>query len=89
MLTSPEHRSIHKNCKFYETHGHNTKDCLSLKYFLEDQVEKENLNQYLNRRDQQGRDKPRNVVIMIMGGRLSPPQSPNQSEDVMMVQSYP
>ena len=34
MLTSPEHRFIHKNYEFHETHGHNTEECLSLKYFL-------------------------------------------------------
>ena len=89
MLTSPERRSTQKNCEFHETHGHDTEECLSLKYFLEDQVEKGNLNQYLERRNQQGRGQPRNVVNMIMGGRQSPPQSPDQSEDVMIIQSYP
>ena len=52
-------------------------------------MEKGNLNQYLNIRDQQGRDKSRNVVNMIKGGRQSPPQSLDQFEDVMMIQSYP
>ena len=52
-------------------------------------MEKGNLNQYMERRNQQGRDKPRNVVNMILGCRQSPPQSPDQSEDVMIIQSYP
>ena len=71
MLTGPNHRSIHKHCYFHETHDHNTKDCMSLKYFLEEQVEKWNMNQYLNRRDMPRRDNiygPKNVVNMIKGG---------------------
>ena len=34
MLTSLEHRSLHKNWEFHKTHGHNIEDCMSFKYFL-------------------------------------------------------
>ena len=50
MITAPENRSVHKHCDYHETHGHKTENCLSLKFFIEDQIKKGNMGQYIARR---------------------------------------
>ncbi|XP_074359720.1 uncharacterized protein LOC141699792 [Apium graveolens] len=49
MQTPPESRPYNRQCDYHETHGHKTENCLSLKYFIEDQVKKGNMNKYLVR----------------------------------------
>ncbi|XP_074346318.1 uncharacterized protein LOC141685091 [Apium graveolens] len=49
MQTPPESRPYNRQCDYHVTHGHKTENCLSLKYFIEDQVKKGNMNKYLVR----------------------------------------
>ncbi|XP_074327941.1 uncharacterized protein LOC141665855 [Apium graveolens] len=56
---------------------------------IEDQIKKDNMNQYLQRK-LDDRDKPsgggKYVVNMIFGGTSSPPRSPDEDNDVLMIQ---
>ncbi|XP_074324007.1 uncharacterized protein LOC141660928 [Apium graveolens] len=54
MQTPPESRPYNRQCDYHETHGHKTENCLSLKYFIEDQVKKGNMNKYLVRDHSRG-----------------------------------
>ncbi|XP_074362323.1 uncharacterized protein LOC141702555 [Apium graveolens] len=86
----PKKESYNRQCDYHETHGHMTENCLSLKYFIEDQVKKGNMNKYLvrdNRGEAQKRGK--NVVNMVLGGSYSPPRSPDFGEEVLSIQSLP
>ncbi|XP_074355838.1 uncharacterized protein LOC141695497 [Apium graveolens] len=92
MQTPPESRPYNRQCDYHETHGHKKENCLSLKYFIEDQVKKGNLNKYLvresnNRGD--GQKRGNNVVNMVLGGSHSPPRSPDFGEEVLSIQSLP
>ncbi|KAL8104102.1 hypothetical protein AgCh_028364 [Apium graveolens] len=88
LLAPPENRDWDKHCGYHEDYGHTTENCFSLKMFIEDQIKKGNMNQYLQRRSN---DKDRalgsgkNVVNVIFGGTASPPRSPDLDNDVMMV----
>ncbi|XP_074347688.1 uncharacterized protein LOC141686562 [Apium graveolens] len=57
--------------------------------FIEDQIKRGNMNQYLQRRIDD-RDKPsgggKHVVNMIFGGTSSPSRSPDEGNDVLMIQ---
>lgn len=33
-----EKRAAHKHSDYHESHDHHTEDCLSLKYFIEEQI---------------------------------------------------
>ncbi|XP_074327498.1 uncharacterized protein LOC141665413 [Apium graveolens] len=89
LLAPPENRTLEKHCGYHEDHGHNTKNCFSLKMFIEDQIKKGNMNQYLQRRLN---DKDRapgsgiNVVNVVFGGTASSLRSPDLDNDVMMIQ---
>ncbi|XP_074377963.1 uncharacterized protein LOC141719479 [Apium graveolens] len=77
-----------KHCGYHENHGHTTKNCFSLKLFIEDQIKKGNMNQYLQRRSKDKGRAPgsgKNVVNVVFGGRASPPRSPDLDNDVMMI----
>ncbi|XP_074352616.1 uncharacterized protein LOC141691757 [Apium graveolens] len=92
MQSPLESRPYDRQCDYHETHGHKTENCLSLKYFIEDQVKKGNMNKYLvrdinNRGEVQKRGK--NVVNVVLGGSHSPPRSPDFSEEVLSIQSLP
>lgn len=92
LITPPENRSTYKHCDFHETHGHTTKNCLSLKYFIEKQIGKGNMNQYLERKiPQKGEtsNKAKNMVNVVFGGITSPPPSPDSDDDVMIIQYEP
>ncbi|XP_074351977.1 uncharacterized protein LOC141691134 [Apium graveolens] len=49
IQTPPESRPYNRQCNYHETHDHKTENCLSLKYFIEDQVKKGNMKKYLVR----------------------------------------
>ncbi|XP_074371874.1 uncharacterized protein LOC141712728 [Apium graveolens] len=91
MQTPPESRPYNRQCDYHETHGHKTENCLSLKYFIEDQVKKGNMKKYLvrdnnnNRGEAQKRGK--NVVNVVLGGSHSPLKSPDFGEEVLSIQS--
>ncbi|XP_074328008.1 uncharacterized protein LOC141665921 [Apium graveolens] len=92
MQTLPENRPYNRQCDYHETHDHKTENCLSLKYFIEDQVNKGNMNKYLvrdsnNRGEAHKRGK--NVVNVVLGGSHSPPRSPDFGEEVLSIQSLP
>ncbi|XP_074351327.1 uncharacterized protein LOC141690421 [Apium graveolens] len=92
MQTPPESRPYNRQCDYHETRGHKTENCLSLKYFIEDQVRKGNMNKYLvrdsnNRGEAQKRGK--NVLNVVLGGCHSPPRSPDFGEEVLSIQSLP
>ncbi|XP_074346755.1 uncharacterized protein LOC141685557 [Apium graveolens] len=92
MQTPPERRPYNRQCDYHKTHGHKTENYLSLKYFIEDQVKKGNLNKYLvrdnnNRGEAQKRGK--NVVNVVLGGSHSLPRSPDFGEEVLSIQSLP
>ncbi|XP_074356670.1 uncharacterized protein LOC141696429 [Apium graveolens] len=92
MQTPPESGPYNRQCDYHETHGHKTENCLSLKYFIEDQVKKGNLNQYISRETNQREERQRkgkNVVNVVLGGSHSPPRSPGSGDEVFSVQSYP
>ncbi|XP_074351527.1 uncharacterized protein LOC141690645 [Apium graveolens] len=92
MQTPPESRPYNRQCDYHEIHGHKTKNCLSLKYFIDDQVKKGNMNKYLVR-DNNNRGKAekrgKNVVNVVLGGSHSPPRSPDVGEEVLSIQSLP
>lgn len=48
ILTGPD-SSVHKHNDHHEARGHTTKTCLSLKFFIEVQVKKYYMNQYVSR----------------------------------------
>ncbi|XP_074324002.1 uncharacterized protein LOC141660922 [Apium graveolens] len=91
MQTPPESRPYNRKCDYHETHGHKTENCLSLKYFIVDQVKKGNMNKYLirdnnnNRGEVQKRGK--NIVNVVLGGSHSPPQILDFGEEVLSIQS--
>ncbi|XP_074377626.1 uncharacterized protein LOC141719142 [Apium graveolens] len=90
LLAPPENRVRDKHCGYHEDHGHTTENCFSLKMFIEDQIKKGNMNQYLQRGSNDKDRTPgrgKNVVNMVFEGTTSPPRSPNQENDVMMIQS--
>ncbi|KAL8125255.1 hypothetical protein AgCh_012802 [Apium graveolens] len=89
MQTPPERRPYNRQCDYHETHGHKTENCLSLKYFIEDQVKKGNMNKYLVRDNNRGEAQKRgkNVVNVVIGRSYSPPQSPHFGEEVLSIQS--
>ncbi|XP_074351414.1 uncharacterized protein LOC141690520 [Apium graveolens] len=92
MQTPPESRPYNRQCDYHETRGHKTKNCLSLKYFIEDQVKKGNMNKYLvwdsnNKGEAQKRGK--NVVNVVLGGSHSPPRSPDFGKEVLSIQPLP
>ncbi|XP_074347017.1 uncharacterized protein LOC141685836 [Apium graveolens] len=89
LLVPPENRARDKHCGYHEDHDHTTENCFSLKMFIEDQIKKENMNQYLQRRLNDKDRAPgsgKNVVNVVFGGTVSPPQSPDPENDVMMIQ---
>ncbi|XP_074352244.1 uncharacterized protein LOC141691402 [Apium graveolens] len=90
MQTPTESRPYNRQCDCHETHGHKSENCLSLKYFIEEQVKKGNLNKYLVRDNNHGRggkQKEKNVVNVVLGGSHSPPRSPDFGEEVLSIQS--
>ncbi|XP_074361231.1 uncharacterized protein LOC141701484 [Apium graveolens] len=91
MQTPPENRPYNRQCDYHETHGHKTENCLSLKYFIEDQVKKGNMNKYLVRDNSKGeaQKKGKNVVNVVLGGSYSPPRSPDFGKEVLSIQSLP
>ncbi|XP_074374418.1 uncharacterized protein LOC141714822 [Apium graveolens] len=86
-----ENRAHDKHCGYHEDHGHIIDNCFSFKMFIEDQIKKGNMNQYLQRR-LNDKDKTPNsgkhVVNMIFGGAASLPRSPDMDSDVMMIQPF-
>ncbi|XP_074351442.1 uncharacterized protein LOC141690550 [Apium graveolens] len=91
IQTPPESRPYNRQCDYHETHGHKTENCLSLKYFIEDQVKKGNMNKYLIRDTNRGEAQKigNNIVNVVLGGSYSPPRSPNFGEGVLSIQSLP
>ncbi|XP_074324398.1 uncharacterized protein LOC141661313 [Apium graveolens] len=90
-VDSSGEESYNRRCDYHETHGHKTKNCLSLKYFIEEQVKKGNLNKYLVRDSNQrgeGPNKGNNVVNIVLGGSHSPPRSPDSRKEVLSIQSF-
>ncbi|XP_074342529.1 uncharacterized protein LOC141680118 [Apium graveolens] len=92
MQTPPESRPYNRQCDYHEIHGHKTENCLSLKYFIEDQVKKGNMNKYLvrdsnNRGESQKRGK--NVVNVVLRGSHSPPRTPDFGEEVLSIYTLP
>ncbi|XP_074369532.1 uncharacterized protein LOC141710950 [Apium graveolens] len=80
-----------KHCGYHEDHGHATENCFSLKMFIEDQIKKGNMNQYLQRRMNDKDMTPgtaKNVVNVVFGGTASPSRSPNLDNEVMMIQPF-
>ncbi|XP_074341925.1 uncharacterized protein LOC141679322 [Apium graveolens] len=91
LLAPPENRARDKYYGYHEDHGHTTEKCFSLKMFIEDQIKKGNMNQYLQRRicdKDRAPGSGKNVVNIVFGGTASPPRSPNQDNDVMMIQPF-
>lgn len=90
MQTPPESRSLGRHCDYHETHGHKTENCLSLKYFIEGQIEKGNMGQYIARNPEKAEASgKKNIVNVVLGGSSSPPPSPDQGDEVMIIQSFP
>ncbi|XP_074324377.1 uncharacterized protein LOC141661293 [Apium graveolens] len=90
LLAPPENRARDKHCGYHEDHGHTTENCFSLKMFIEDQIKKGNMNQYLQRGSNDKDRAPgrgKNMVNVVFGGTTSPPRSPDQENDVMMIQT--
>ncbi|XP_074342226.1 uncharacterized protein LOC141679695 [Apium graveolens] len=92
MQNPPESRPYNRQYDNHKTYGHKTENCLSLKYFIEDQVKKGNMNTYLvwdinNRGEAQKRGK--NVVNVVLGGSHSPPRSPDFGKEVLSIQLLP
>ncbi|XP_074377177.1 uncharacterized protein LOC141718696 [Apium graveolens] len=89
LLAPPGNRARDKHCGYHEGHGHTTENCFSFKIFIEDQIKKGNMKQYLQRR-LDDRDKPsgggKHMVNMIFGGTSSPPRGPDVDNDVLMIQ---
>ncbi|XP_074327723.1 uncharacterized protein LOC141665636 [Apium graveolens] len=86
--TAPNRTAFHPS-GYYEDHGHTTENCFSLKMFIEDQIKKENMNRYLQRRLNDKDRAPRsgkNVVNIVFGGTASPPRRPDLDNDMMMIQ---
>ncbi|XP_074359732.1 uncharacterized protein LOC141699805 [Apium graveolens] len=90
MHTPPESRPYNRQCDYHETHGHKIENCLSLKYFIEEQVKKGNLNKYLvqdNNQRGEGPKKGNYIVNVVLGGSHSSPRSPDFGEEVLSIQS--
>ncbi|XP_074323051.1 uncharacterized protein LOC141659995 [Apium graveolens] len=91
MQTPPESWPYNRQCNYHETHGHKIENCLSLKYFIEEQVKKGNLNKYLVRDNNQrgeGPKKGNNVVNVVLEGSHSSPRSADSGEEVLSIQSF-
>ncbi|XP_074336339.1 uncharacterized protein LOC141673488 [Apium graveolens] len=89
LLAPPENRAQDKHCGYHEDHGHTTENCFSLKMFIEDQIKKGNMNQYLQRRLNNKDRAPgsgKNMVNVVFGGTASPPRSPDPENEVMTIQ---
>ncbi|XP_074342513.1 uncharacterized protein LOC141680096 [Apium graveolens] len=92
MQTPLESRPYNRQCNYYGTHGHKTENCLSLKYFIKDQVKKGNMNKYLARDNNnrgEAQKKGMNLVNVVLGGSHSPARSPDFGEEVLSIQSLP
>ncbi|XP_074378271.1 uncharacterized protein LOC141719792 [Apium graveolens] len=90
MQTPPESRPYNRQYDYHETHGHKTDNCLSLKYFIEEQVKKGNLNKYLVRDiNHRGEGQKKGKNHSYCGPRRDPLRSPNFGEEVLSIQSLP
>ncbi|XP_074342525.1 uncharacterized protein LOC141680113 [Apium graveolens] len=92
MKTPPKSRPYNRQCDYHETHSHKTENCLSLKYFIKDQVKKGNMNKYLvrdNKNIGDAQKRGNNVFNIVLGGSHSPPRSPDFGEEVLSIQSLP
>lgn len=85
MQAPRDKRATNKYCEYHETHDHNNEDFLSLKYFIEDQIKKGNMNQYLRRRTRGTNAGNKNMVNVVIGGQHSPLRN-EEDEDVFLVQ---
>ncbi|XP_074361138.1 uncharacterized protein LOC141701370 [Apium graveolens] len=91
LLAPPENRARDKHCGYHEDHGHTTENYFSFKMFIEDQIKKGNMNQYLQRKLNDKDKAPGNgkhMVNVVFGGTTSPPQSLDVDNDVMMIQLF-
>nr|XP_017221119.1 PREDICTED: uncharacterized protein LOC108197890 [Daucus carota subsp. sativus] len=92
MQTPPESRPTNRHCDYHSTHGHKTENCISLKYFIEEQISKGNMGQYIARNTADktgGSGKQKNIVNVVLGGSCSPPPSPDSCQEVMSIQAFP
>ena len=92
MQTPPESRPTNRHCDYHETLVHKTDNCMSLKYFIEEQIGKGNFGQYITRTTAnkgEGSGKQKNVVNVVLGGSYSPPPNPDPCEEIMSIQSFP
>ncbi|XP_074336455.1 uncharacterized protein LOC141673601 [Apium graveolens] len=92
MQTPPESWPYNGQCNYHETHGHKTENYLSLKYFIEEQVKKGNLNQYIALDTNQigeGPKKGKNIVNIVLGVSHSPSRSPDSWDEVLSIQFFP
>nr|XP_017250520.1 PREDICTED: uncharacterized protein LOC108221132 [Daucus carota subsp. sativus] len=92
MQTPPESRPTNRHCDYHGTHGHKTENCISLKYFIEEQISKGNMGQYIARNTAnkgEGSGKQKNIVNVVLGGSCSPPPSPDSCQEVMSIQAFP
>ncbi|XP_063940240.1 uncharacterized protein LOC135149175 [Daucus carota subsp. sativus] len=92
MQTPPESRPANRHCDYHGTHGHKTENCISLKYFIEEQISKGNMGQYIARNTAntgEGSGKQKNIVNVVLGGSCSPPPSPDSCQEVMSIQTFP
>ncbi|KAL8133345.1 hypothetical protein AgCh_008706 [Apium graveolens] len=91
LLAPPENRSRDKHYGYHEDHGHTNEDCFSFKIFIEEQIKKGNMNQYVHRKPADKDKAPggrKHVVNVVLGGTSSPTQSPYMDNDVMMIQPF-
>ncbi|XP_017239667.1 uncharacterized protein LOC108212451 [Daucus carota subsp. sativus] len=92
MQTPPESRPTNRHCDYHGTHGHKTENCISLKYFIEEQIRKGNMGQYIARNTADkagGSGKQKNIVNVVLGGSCSPPPSLDSSQEIMSIQTFP
>nr|XP_017256374.1 PREDICTED: uncharacterized protein LOC108225935 [Daucus carota subsp. sativus] len=92
MQTPPESRPTNRHCDYHGTHGHKTENCISLKYFIEEQISKGNMGQYIARNTAnkgEGSGKQKSIVNVVLGGSCSPPPSPDSCQEVMSRQTFP
>ncbi|XP_063938044.1 uncharacterized protein LOC135147920 [Daucus carota subsp. sativus] len=92
MQTPPESRPANRHCDYHGTHSHKTENCISLKYFIEEQISKGNMGQYIARNTAnkgEGSGKQKNIVNVVLGGSCSPPPSPDSCQEVMSIQTFP
>nr|XP_017227831.1 PREDICTED: uncharacterized protein LOC108203420 [Daucus carota subsp. sativus] len=92
MQTPPESRPTNRHCDYHGTHGHKTENCISLKYFIEEQISKGSMGQYVARNTAnkgEGSGKQKNIVNVVLGGSCSPPPSPDSRQEVRAIQTFP